>query len=68
MLSQHTQKHLYGFCSTKTQRLRRWFNIVQMLYKCFVFTGIFLSRMSHNNADTPVTHKRRTAHALSDTK
>ena len=21
------------------QRLRRWSNIVQMLYKCFVFTG-----------------------------
>ena len=27
-------KHLYNI----VQRLRRWSNIVQMLYKCFVFT------------------------------
>ena len=28
-------KHLYNICTTSTQRLRRWPNIVQMLYKCF---------------------------------
>ena len=32
-------KHLYNICTTTAQRLRRWTNIVQMLYKCFVFTG-----------------------------
>ena len=26
-------------CAKPTQRLRRWSNIVQMLYKCFVFAG-----------------------------
>ena len=29
-------RHLYNV----DQRLRRWSNIVQMVYKCFVFTGI----------------------------
>ena len=33
-------KHLYNICTTSAQRLRRWSNIAQMLYKCFVFTGI----------------------------
>ena len=32
-------KHLYKMCTTWVQRLRRWSNIVQMLYSCFVFTG-----------------------------
>ena len=32
-------KNLYNICTTSTQRLRRWFNIVQMLYKRFVFAG-----------------------------
>ena len=32
-------KHLHNICTTSAQRLRRWSNIVQMLYKCFVFTG-----------------------------
>ena len=34
-----TKKHLYNICTTSAQRLRRWSNIVQMLYKCFVFAG-----------------------------
>ena len=33
-------KHLYTICTTSAQLLRRWSNIVQMLYKCFVFTGL----------------------------
>ena len=41
--SQQTQKHLCNICSTSAQRLLRWSNIVQMLCKCFVFTG-FLTR------------------------
>ena len=32
-------KHLYNICTTSVQRLRRWSNIVHILYKCFVFTG-----------------------------
>ena len=32
MLNQQTQ----NICTTSAQRLRRWSNIVQMLYKCFV--------------------------------
>ena len=31
--------YLYNICATSAQRLRRWSNIVQMLYKCFVFAG-----------------------------
>ena len=48
-VSQQTQntcitfvKHLYNICKTSAQRLRRWSNIVQMLYKCFVFAGMSL--------------------------
>ena len=33
-------KHLYNICTTSSQRLRRWSNIVQMLYKSFVFAGV----------------------------
>ena len=29
-------KHLNNICTMLDQRLRRWSNIVQMLYKCFV--------------------------------
>ena len=28
-------KHLYNICTTSSQRLRRWADVVQMLYKCF---------------------------------
>ena len=33
-------KHLYDICTTLDQRQRRWTAVVQMLYKCFVFTRI----------------------------
>ena len=32
------KKNIYNICTTSAQRLRRWSNIVHMLYKCFVFT------------------------------
>ena len=32
-------KHLYNICTTLYQRRRRWTDVVQMLYKCYVFTG-----------------------------
>ena len=31
---------LYTICTMLVQRRRRWADIVQMLYKCFVFAGI----------------------------
>ena len=31
-------KHLYNICAMSAQRLRRWADIVQILYKCFLFT------------------------------
>ena len=37
------KNHLYNICTTSAQRLRRWSNIVQMLYKCFVFVGKVVS-------------------------
>ena len=33
-------KHLYNICTTLDQRRRRWADVVQMLYKCFVSAGI----------------------------
>ena len=33
-------KHLYNICTTLYQRRRRWADVVQMLYKCFVFAGM----------------------------
>ena len=32
-------KHLYNICTMLDQRWRRWADVVQMLYKCFVFAG-----------------------------
>ena len=32
-------KHLYNICSRLDKRQRRWADVVQMLYKCFVFAG-----------------------------
>ena len=37
-MPQDTQQ-TQNICTTSAQRLRRWTNIVQMLYKCFVFPG-----------------------------
>ena len=37
-------KHLHNICTMLAQRLRRWPNIVQMSYKCFVFAGTFYRR------------------------
>ena len=35
-------KHLYDICTTSAQNFRRWSNIVQMLYKYFLFAGMVL--------------------------
>ena len=45
-------KHLHNICTTSAHRLRRWFNVVQMLCKCFVFTGMFL-RPTFYDMDNP---------------
>ena len=39
IISQQT-KHLYNICTMLDQRLRRWTNIVQLVYTCFVFAGM----------------------------
>ena len=42
-------KHLYDICTTSAQRLRRWSNIVQMLYKsCVHWVVISLCGVMHN--------------------
>ena len=33
-------KHLYNICTMLDQRRRRWADVVQMVYKCFVFDGM----------------------------
>ena len=33
-------KHLYNICTMLDQRRRRWADVVQLLCKCFVFTGM----------------------------
>ena len=48
-------KDLYNVWTTLAQRLRRWSNIVQMLYKCFVFAGMHLLRL-------PVSHQTQEVH------
>ena len=35
-------KHLYNICIMLDQRRRRWADVIQMLYKCFVFAGYLL--------------------------
>ena len=38
-------KHLYSICTMLDQCQRRWDDIVQMLYKCFVFGGFDLQNV-----------------------
>ena len=57
--SQQTQKHLHNICTTSAQCLRRWPNIVHMLYKCFVF-AVFLSNRKHSiNVIRILAHRLR---------
>ena len=32
-------KHVYNICTMLDQRRRRWADVLQILYKCFVFAG-----------------------------
>ena len=41
-------KHLYNICTMLDQRRRRWADVVQILYKCFVFTGQGIVQMGWN--------------------
>ena len=36
-------KHLYTICTRLDQLRRRWADVVQMLYKCFLFAGLGLT-------------------------
>ena len=47
-------KLLYNICTTVAQRLRRWFNIVQMLWKGFVFTGL----LTYIRSDKPSRQRK----------
>ena len=38
--TKHKTCIVYNICTKSAQRLRRWSNIVQMLYKCVVFAGL----------------------------
>ena len=37
-------KHLYNICTTLDKRRRRWADVVQMLYKCFLFAGMCMQK------------------------
>ena len=50
---------VYNIHTTSAQRLRRWSNIVYMLYKCFVFAGICLE-FSVLTASSFCVHERST--------
>ena len=41
-------KHLYNICTMLDQRRRRWADVVQMLYKCFVFARMDTVPSKHN--------------------
>ena len=45
MLIPANTEHLYNICTMLDQRRRRWADIVQMLYKCFVFAGMVMLRL-----------------------
>ena len=47
------KKHLYNICKVLDQRRRRWADVVQMLYKCFVFAGMFIDSISDNVVQIP---------------
>ena len=51
MMDPANTKHLYKICTMSAQRLRRWSNIVQMLYKCFVFYWGDLNEMTFQTED-----------------
>ena len=39
MVKLSVRVRMQPICTTSAKRLRRWSNIVQMLYKCFAFAG-----------------------------
>ena len=45
-------KHLYEICTMLELRRRRWTDIVQMLYKSFVFAGRWAENMEETNSST----------------
>ena len=49
-------KHLYNICTMSAQRLRRWSNIIHMLYKCFAVLVLVLPLMAYlcNHCMRPV--------------
>ena len=52
IMIQANANHLHYIHTTSAQRLRRWSNLVQMLYKCFAFTGMARLRMARYKKKT----------------
>ena len=46
-------KYLYDICTMLDQRRRRWADVVQMLYTCFVFAGKTGRYELHQNNESP---------------
>ena len=44
-------KRLYNICTMLVQRRRRWADVVQMLYKCFVFAGNNVITSAHETVN-----------------
>ena len=38
-------KHLYNICAILVQRRRRWADVAQMSYKCFMLAGLYVSKI-----------------------
>ena len=51
---QANTKHLYNICTTPAQRLRRWSNVVQMLYKWLCLLG-YWGTLQYTEVHTTVT-------------
>ena len=43
-------QHLHNICTMLDQRRRRWADVVQMIYKCYVFAGMGPSSLGQSHA------------------
>ena len=42
--------HLYNICTILVQHRRRWADVVQIMYKCFMFASIYMSLCTYGNS------------------
>ena len=61
-------KHLYNSCTKLDQRRRRWADVVQVLYKCFVFAGcnplVAGEKREENSSMTSNCHEIKSCHGV----